>query len=227
LTLAATAPITSGVITNTAFITSTLADLDLTRNTARITTTVNPVANLGIALYLPMVMNNYAVAPDLVVDSIVATADTVTVTISNQGDAPITRTFANEFWVDVYIEPDPTPTRVNQTWAHLGSQGLVWGITQDALPLDPGETLVLTTSRDHDGAYFWPQESVITWPLPAGTEIWAQVDSTHEGMEYGAVLENHEIVGAPYGEGGNILGPVFSTGGSAAGMSPPSAADQR
>jgi uncharacterized repeat protein (TIGR01451 family) len=227
LTLAATAPITPGVITNTASITWTLADLDLTHNTARITTTVSPVANLGIALYLPLVVRNYAVAPDLVVDSIVATADTVTVTISNQGDAPIARTFANEFWVDVYIEPDPTPTRVNQTWAHLGSQGLVWGITQDALPLDPGETLVLTTSRDRDGAYFWPQESVITWPLPAGTEIWAQVDSAHEETEYGGVLENHEIVGAPYAEGGNILGPVFSTGGSAGSISPSATDGQR
>ncbi|HUX77061.1 MAG TPA: FG-GAP-like repeat-containing protein [Anaerolineae bacterium] len=227
LTLAATAPITPGVITNTASITSTLADLDLTHNTARITTTVSPVANLGIALYLPLVMRNYAIAPDLVVDSIVATADTVTVTISNQGDVPITRTFANEFWVDVYIEPDPTPTRVNQTWAHLGSQGLLWGITQDALPLDPGETLVLTTSRDHDGAYFWPQESVITWPLPAGTEIWAQVDSAHAETEYGGVLENHEIVGAPYVEGGNILGPVFSTGGSAGSISPSATGGQR
>jgi uncharacterized repeat protein (TIGR01451 family) len=175
-------------------------------------------------LYLPLVMRKSAVAPDLVVDSIVATADTVTVTISNQGDAPVAGMFANEFWVDVYIEPDPTPTRVNQTWAHLGSQGLVWGITQDALPLDPGETLVLTTSRDHDGAYFWPQESVITWTLPAGTEIWAQVDSAHEETEYGGVLENHEIVGAPYAEGGNILGPVFSTG-SSVGSIPPSATD--
>jgi len=175
------------------------------------TTTVEIVERWG--LYLPLVMKNYAAAPDLVVDSIVATANAVTVTISNQGDAPITRTFSNEFWVDVYIEPDPTPTHVNQTWAHLGDQGLLWGVTQDALPLDPGETLVLTTSRDQDGAYFWPQESAITWPLPAGTEIWAQVDSAHAETEYGAVLENHEIVGAPYGEGGNILGPVFSTGG--------------
>ncbi|HUW10313.1 MAG TPA: hypothetical protein VM537_11340, partial [Anaerolineae bacterium] len=38
--------------------------------------------------------------------------------------------------------------------------------------------------------------------------------------EYGAVLENHEIVGAPYAEGGNILGPVFSTGSSAGSISP-------
>ena len=177
-------------------------------------------------IHLPLVQKNYAVAPDLVVDSLVATGDAVTVTISNQGAAPVTRTFENEFWVDVYIDPDPVPTRVNQTWAHLGSQGLLWGVTQDALPLDPGETLVLTTSRDSDGAYFWPQESVITWTLPAGTEVWAQVDSAHEETDHGAVLENHEIIGAPYAEGGNILGPALSTAGSAA-TSSPSAVDKR
>jgi len=171
------------------------------------------------ALYLPLVMRNYVVAPDLVVDSLIATGDMVTVTISNQGAAPVTRTFANEFWVDVYIDPDPVPTRVNQTWQHVGDQGLVWGVTQDALPLDPGETLVLTTSRDHDGAYFWPQESVITWTLPVGTEIWAQVDSAQEETDYGAVLENHEIVGVPYAAGGNILGPIFSTEVSASSAS--------
>jgi len=166
------------------------------------------------------VANNYAVAPDLVVDCLVAIADAVTVTISNQGDAPVEASFENEFWVDVYIDPHTPPTRVNQTWAHLGTQGLLWGVTQDALPLDPGETLVLTTSRDHDGAYFWPGESVITWTLPAGTAVWAQVDSTHEETDYGAVLENHEIVGAPYAQGGNILGPVYATGSGAGSASP-------
>jgi uncharacterized repeat protein (TIGR01451 family) len=197
-----------------------------TVNSLTATTEVSITPPITSHIYLPLVANNYAVAPDLVVDRLVATADAVTVTISNQGDAPVEALFENEFWVDVYIDPDPAPTGVNQTWAHLGSQGLLWGVTQDALPLDPGETLVLTTSRGHDGAYFWPGESVITWTLPVGTELWAQVDSAHEETDYGAVLENHEIVGTPYAEGGNILGPAYSTG-SGAGSASPAAPDRR
>jgi hypothetical protein len=164
-------------------------------------------------IYLPLVLRNYVTAPDLVVDDIVATSDAITVTISNQGDATITATVENEFWLDVYLNPSSAPT-YNQTWAHLCDEGLIWGITQDALPLPPGDTLTLTTSRHEDGPYYRPNESEITWPLPAGTEVWAQVDSTNQDTDYGAVLENHEIIGAPYEEGGNVMGPVISTTGA-------------
>jgi hypothetical protein len=45
--------------------------------------------------------------------------------------------------------------------------------------------------------------------LLAGTP-YVQVDSANVNTTYGAVLENHEILGAPYN---NIGGPVYVTGG--------------
>jgi hypothetical protein len=38
----------------------------------------------------------------------------------------------------------------------------------------------------------------ISWPLPAGTLMYAQVDSANVGTTYGAVLESHEITGGTY-----------------------------
>lgn len=71
---------------------------------------------------------------------IVATATGIQVVIQNQGDSPVPVNVENEFWVDVYLNPHPAPTAVNQTWPYLGTQGLVWGVTVDALPaLVPGE----------------------------------------------------------------------------------------
>jgi|GEM_PF-1775746 len=156
-------------------------------------------------LYLPLVLRNYASAPDLVVTQIVATANNIQVVIKNQGDQPVPVNEENEFWVDVYINPNPAPTAVNQSWQHLGTQGLVWGVTVDALPaLTPGGVLTLT----YNGPYYYPAESHIVWPLPVGTVVYAQVDSANASTTYGAVRENHELVGGPYN---NILGPVLST----------------
>lgn len=147
------------------------------------------------------------------VTRITATATDIQVVIQNQGDlaAPVN----SEFWVDVYINPSPAPTAVNQTWRLLGTQGLVWGVTADALPaLTPGVMLTLTTN----GPYFCPSESQINWPLPAGTVIYVQVDPANVNTTYGAVREAHEILGGPYN---TILGPVRSTGANDAGAAPP------
>jgi PKD repeat protein len=165
-----------------------------------LTTTV--VTAQPSAIYLPLVMRRHISTPDLVVDSLIATSDAVTVTIRNQGTGPVS--VEDEFWVDVYINPDIEPTHVNQTWEHVGSQGLVWGVTESALPLYPGEALTLTVSDD----YHWPDMSQVSWPLPAGTPVWAQVDSANADTDYGAVLENHEITGGEYN---NVSGPVLST----------------
>ena len=119
--------------------------------------------------------------------SLLATADAVTVTIANQGPAPT----ADPFWVDAYIDPLPPPTHVNQTWDHLSDQGLVWGITTT---LQAGEVLTLTVG----GPFFRAYLSSISWPLPASTPVYAQVDSASAGSGHGAVLESHEIVGAAY-----------------------------
>lgn len=86
--------------------------------------------------------------------------------------------------MDVYINPDPVPTAVNQIW-HDGrcDRGIVWGVTAGALPLAPGDILTLTVGD----AYYAPEYSEVSWPLPVGTPVWAQVDSANADTDYGAV----------------------------------------
>ncbi|HHS98157.1 MAG TPA: hypothetical protein ENK08_09760, partial [Chloroflexi bacterium] len=151
-------------------------------------------------VYLPMAARNHVPAPNLVVQRIVAIPDNVQVVIQNVGDRPVT----DEFWVDVYIAPETEPTGVNQTWSQLGEQGIVWGVTADALPaLTPGGTLTLTVGD----AYYWADLSQVDWPLADETQVWAQVDSANTATDYGAVLEKHELTGGAYD---NIRGPVDS-----------------
>jgi hypothetical protein len=163
-----------------------------------VTATTSVVIN-PMRLFMPLVMRNYASAPDLVVERIIATRNSVQVVIKNQGNMPV----MNEFWVDVYLNPNVVPTHVNQTWNMLGSHGLTWGVTSSALPaLTPGGMLTLTLT---DG-YYQPDYSNVSWPLPVGMPVYAQVDSADAAITWGAALENHEIVGGPY----NILGPVYA-----------------
>jgi len=150
--------------------------------------------------------NFVASAPDLVVENVQVTSDSVRVVIKNQGDGPVLP--ADAFWVDLYVDPDPVPTAVNQTWDILCDQGIVWGVTAPALPLEPGGTLTLTIGDD----YHWENYSYFPGALPPGTPIYVQVDSADVQTTYGAVLEKHEIMGEPYN---NIAGPVPSTGGVA------------
>ncbi len=194
-------------LTNTARVTATLADPDLASNAVTVTTTVIDVPPAGGQIYLPLVMRNYVAAPDLVVESVVVAGNAVTVTLRNRGTVAVEELEGNEFWVDLYIDPDRPPERVNETWVHVGEQGLVWGVTTAALPIVPGETLTLHASPS-GGDYFFPGESSVTWPISAGLSIWAQVDSANESTDYGAVLENHEIWGGTYN---NIFGPITST----------------
>lgn len=158
-------------------------------------------------LFMPVVAyeNGGLSAPDLVVSAIVAATNGIQVTIKNQGSAAVT----NGFWVDVYIDPSTPPRTVNQVWGSLSQQGIVWGVTSAALPLDPGETLLLTIGD----AYYRADLSRVTWPLLLGTPVYAQVDSYNPDSLYGLVLETHEMTGGPYN---NIMGPVntsFSFGG--------------
>ena len=163
-------------------------------NTLRLTVQKRPI----VYTYLPLVSANYVVAPDLVVDRLTATAGGLQVVIRNQGNAPV----ASEFWVDLYVNPNPAPNAVNQTWPSLSGQGLVWGVTSAALPqLVPGGTLTLNLGD----SYQWPSISEVNWPLPTGTLLYAQVDSADPASTYGTALESHEITGAAYN---NILGPV-------------------
>jgi uncharacterized repeat protein (TIGR01451 family) len=146
--------------------------------------------------YLPVVLRNVqSPPPDLVVHSIIATRNDIQVVIKNQGEGRVD----DDFWVDAYINPDPVPTTVNDTWAYVAEEGLVWGVRAD---LQPGEVITLT----FDDRYYWARLSRVSWPLPVGAAIYAQVDSAHTGTTYGGVLEAHEIEGRPYN---NIAGPVY------------------
>jgi hypothetical protein len=78
--------------------------------------------------------------------------------------------------------------------------------------LQPGEIITLTV----DGAYYHEQDSAVSWPLAAGTEIYAQVDSWNPDTDYGTVLEDHEIRGQSYE---NNIGHTTVSDDSAAGSS--------
>jgi uncharacterized repeat protein (TIGR01451 family) len=169
-----------------------------------------PFTTVPHRTYLPLVTRGFVVAPDLVVERIDVARDDVQVIIKNQGIA----TARDDFWVDVYIDPSPVPTAVNQIWPDLAKQGLVWGVTADLLP---GEVLTLTVGGD----YYAAEYSRVAWPLLAGTPVYAQVDSANADTDYGAVLEIHEITGGAYN---NIAGPAYPAasrdGGTAEGHVP-------
>ena len=150
-----------------------------------------------VSLYLPLIVRNVTDSPDLIVETLVAHSNNVEVTIKNQGNAPV----IDAFWVDVYIAPQTAPTGVNQRWQDLGSQGLTWGVTD--LPLDADERLVLTL----DSAAFRSELSNFVTPLSQGIAIYAQVDSLDFSTTYGAVPENHEIIGGAYN---NVIASVSS-----------------
>jgi hypothetical protein len=150
-------------------------------------------------IYLPVILNEYVYAPDLVIENLIATSDVVTVTIRNAGDAPVPDNAAYEFWVDLYVNPDHKPD-YNETCQTMGCQSAVWGITwsgspyspsdtaHQALPLEPGETFTLTTRGDY---YWWSKEG-IDWPLEQGDMVYAQVDSANADTTYGGVQEGNE-----------------------------------
>ena len=161
---------------------------------------VAPPAATGFKVYLPLVAWNSVAAPDLVVGRVAVSGATAQVVIKNQGNAAV----VDEFWVDLYVNPNPVPTGVNQIWNDgRCTQGIVWGVTSSALPLKPGGTITLT----YGDAYYQPTLS--NWgTIPVGTPIYAQADSANKNTTYGAVLETHEILGETYN---NILGLVPST----------------
>jgi hypothetical protein len=155
-------------------------------------------------LYLPVIAGTY---PDLVVDHIIATSNSVQVTIKNQGNVALAPNYLSPFAlrVDLYVAPDPVPTEVNQTWDDgLCAQGIVWLVTGENLMLAPGGTLTLTIGDAH----YQPSLSNFSGSLPVGTPVYAQVDSAGPNATYGVVTENHEVAGGTYN---NITGPVLST----------------
>jgi uncharacterized repeat protein (TIGR01451 family) len=182
----------SSSISNVATVSSDTSDPQPANNTVSETTAV-----LGYKAYLPVTTFSSSKGPDLVIRNISITSDDIQVVIENAGDISV----STEFWVDVYIDPVPPPTTVNQIWSDLADEGIVWGVTATALPLAPGETLTLTVGD----AYYVPEYSHVSWPLATGTQVYAQVDSWDSSTTYGSVRESHEVAGEPYN---NIFGPV-------------------
>ncbi len=169
------------------------------------TTHVEQGAPKTFLVFLPIVSKSVVgPAPDLVIESITATPNGVTIVIKNQGNAAV----QDSFWVDLYVAPQPIPDGVNQIWNDGRSeQGAVWGVEGAALPIQPGETRTLTIGDE----YYHANLSRLNWPLAVGTPIYVQVDSANALTDYGAVWERHEIAGETYN---NIGVSVVAAGGS-------------
>jgi hypothetical protein len=173
-------------------------------------------------LYIPSMVLNHATVPDLVVKAITATRNNIQVVVENQGAAAVTQ----GFYVDVYVNPRRAPNNANEGWDTPGvnnGRGLVWAVQIALTPnpsqgiigaLMPGDTLTL----NYNDAFYQPAYSVMTWPLAAGTPIYAQVDSFPDtNLPDGLVLETHEYYDQPYN---NILGPVNSTNLASSAIAP-------
>ncbi len=148
------------------------------------TATATPTPASSGNLFLPLIANYTGI--DLVVESLTVEQGEVQIVLRNLGNWPV----KDEFWVDLYIDPAPPPTTVNQSWGVLGQHGAVWGVTVDALPLNPGQTMTLRLSSQDP--YFYPSYSVLPSSLVPGQKLYVQVDSYNEDTSYGGVLENHE-----------------------------------
>ncbi len=153
------------------------------------------VENVQTLVFKPIEMRGFEDTmhgPDLTVSKIVATESYVELTITNVGN----RSLLEPFWVDLYINPNPAPTGVNQTWEALCAlgQGWAWKITGDnGLPLLPGESFVLVVDIN-DSPYIFPPGT----GLIPGTQIYAQADSWNPNTTWGMVLEQDEKLGLPY-----------------------------
>ncbi len=156
---------------------------------------VPPVTSYEI--YLPAVFHRQGpAAPNLVVERISVDSG-IQVVVKNIGGTAV----RDAFWVDMYVNPVPVPTGVNQFWADgRSTQGGVWGVDGAALPLQPGATLTLRVGDEH----YWGSLSQLDAVLPVGTVLYVQVDSANMETTYGAVLEDHEISSGSYDNIGHL-----------------------
>jgi hypothetical protein len=165
--------------------TYTISDGSLTAS-ARVTVTVHQV---DWSLFLPVVINRAVFAPDLVVSELAVTADDVTIRIENVGNTAVT----SEFWVDLYVNPAPPPTAVNQTWQMLAEEGVVWGVV-DVSGLTPGGSMTLNLA--HPALY--EEYTDFAGSFRSGDLIYVQVDSANRDVGTGSVYERHEMMGEAY-----------------------------
>lgn len=153
--------------------------------TAPPTSTPRPVLPQN---YAPIVVFNQGTlplpGPDLVVWAIEAYTMSLRIAVRNVGDTATDESF----WVDTYLNPDPIPGRVNQTWDQVSEYGMAHGVT---VVLEPMDVVVLSDDL------YWPEYSNWEFPLTVGDLVCVQVDSAHADTTYGAVMESHEPDG-PY-----------------------------
>ena len=142
---------------------------------------------------MPVAFNNFVTAPDLVITNLQGSSDYVEVVIENQGNQATN----SGFWVDFYVAPNPAPQAANELWPGLSTEGIAWGVTT---AIQPGQVLTLTysTAPGAPNLYYSSADSYFTGSLPAGTTIYAQVDSAHVGHLDGAIIETHELLGGTY-----------------------------
>jgi putative ubiquitin-RnfH superfamily antitoxin RatB of RatAB toxin-antitoxin module len=162
----------------------------LTDDPATAATADRTVTALDMAkkVYLPLIMQQPAAAPDLVVSSVTLSPSKtsfttgeqvqISVVIKNQGSAPTT-----PFWVDLYLNPARTPT-FNLIWSQVCSlnpcYGIAWQVTQ---PLAPGAELTLTSTASS----YAPSYTNWRDRLAAGTtDLYVQADSWNPGKTVGA-----------------------------------------
>ena len=142
--------------------------------------------------FLPLILNNHVLEKDLVITELSTTGGTLSVTIMNQGNVAI----VEDFWVDLYLDPNPVPAGANDVWQLLSDYGAAWGVTKD---LAPGESLTLTLNDD----YYDAVNSNMPGNIASGTILYAQVDSAHAQTNYGSVAETDET--------NNIAGPLTAS----------------
>lgn len=141
-------------------------------------------------VYLPLQTRPASDLPDLVVTAIRFVDTRLEIVVTNQGP----RAVENPFWVDFYINPRVPPMQVNQTWDQIGQRGMVWGITDSALPLAPGASLTLSPGDTH----YVAERSRPGALLEDGDLIFVQVDSANTNGTKGGVEEQDELPGRVY-----------------------------
>jgi hypothetical protein len=118
---------------------------------------------------------------------------TITAVIENVGGGA-----AGPFWVDLYVNPDPPPTRANQPFDSLCASvedcyGIVWYV---AGGLGPGQSVPLSSLSGY-------VEDYTRWPgyfVERGTHnLYAFADSWNDPVWYGAVSEQTEGLDNRYG----------------------------
>jgi uncharacterized repeat protein (TIGR01451 family) len=203
----AVTPTGGGDISNQASITSEQTMLQASTVVSHLVATGSGTGNV----FLPIIVKNWdgTIPPtptdaNLIVDSISFLGAPpanegdeyhVQVVVKNIGTDPVTA----DFWVDLYLNPNPATPAVNQPWQLLSQSGdcpdgsdcygRAWLVEASQTPLAPGQVITLTTQMPLDQRYDrWPTDGApyanTHSPIKALADSW--------GSSYGAVYENEE-----------------------------------